>query len=112
MYLSCVYFFSLLKGQAYGFTQEELFDRKGRKKIRKLSGNPVAMSASLANEKRISRRREPVDEQDGAQAARGVTRAAPEPCDERRRQAQAARGGGGGMKSCANTRSRGRCGQG
>jgi transposase len=32
---------SLLKEQLYGFTQEELFDRKSREKIREISGNSV-----------------------------------------------------------------------
>jgi transposase len=32
---------SLLKEQLYGFTQEEIFDRKSREKIREISDNPV-----------------------------------------------------------------------
>jgi transposase len=32
---------SLLKEQLYGFTQEEIFDRKSRQKIREISENPV-----------------------------------------------------------------------
>ncbi|MDR2434678.1 MAG: transposase, partial [Treponema sp.] len=32
---------SLLKEQLYGFTQEEIFDKKSREKIREISDNPV-----------------------------------------------------------------------
>jgi transposase len=34
---------SLLKEQLFGFTQEEIFDRKSRQKIREISDNPVEL---------------------------------------------------------------------
>jgi transposase len=33
--------YSLLKEQLYGFTQEEIFDKKSREKVREISDNPV-----------------------------------------------------------------------